>query len=526
METLPNKVNPEEVSGVIAKYREFLKSSGYSTPTVKNYLSDLRHLIVWVSERYQGFEFVYLNLASLRAYRSFVKEKFRAKPSIAARRLSSLRKFLSWANGQSLVPDDLVEASEYILTPDEKPPAAPLPTLPAVVSLTSEQPSESSKTIPEVPKEFHKRIIHHAKYSRPKWYKTYHKHPAHRVLHFSMLGVFLLLFANVLFGGLINELMQRNAPPDLGQVLAVTPPRILSFQGRLTDSSDVPVSSATNIVFRIYTSTSGDTGSPCAATCLWESKTWSVTPDQNGIFSVLLGDTGQADTAIPSTLFSDNAALYLGIKVGSDSEMTPRQRIASVSYALNTDTLDGLDSLAFLQNTTDSFDSGTLTIADGTTFTANSTSINLGNANSDTLTIASPTTHTVVNSANGSLNALTLSGTLGIFNGSDTFRGIYLNYTNANHTGSSNTVNLIDVANITGDAESSLNAINIGTLTPSANSTENAINIGSGWDRAINGAGALDFQAVSDSHFKDVCIGCRNCSADTARLWGCACSRR
>ncbi|MEX0621938.1 MAG: hypothetical protein WD187_03020 [Candidatus Woykebacteria bacterium] len=131
---------------------------------------------------------------------------------------------------------------------------------------------------------------------------------------------------------------------DLGDVLAAaSPPRILSFQGRLTDSSGDPVTSATDVVFKIYDARTG-------GTLLWTSKTWSVTPDSNGIFSVCLGgqDTtddcllnGVADTAIPSTLFSENAALYLGVTAGSDSEMTPRQRIASVSYALNSDTLDG-----------------------------------------------------------------------------------------------------------------------------------------------------------------------------------------
>ena len=47
-------------------------------------------------------------------------------------------------------------------------------------------------------------------------------------------------------------------------------------------------------------------------------------------------------------------------------------------------TLDGLDSLQFLpSDTDDSFTAGTLTIADGTTLTVNSTAINLGNAVTD-----------------------------------------------------------------------------------------------------------------------------------------------
>ena len=71
-----------------------------------------------------------------------------------------------------------------------------------------------------------------------------------------------------------------------------------------------------------------------------------------------------------------------------------------------------------------------------------------------------------VNAAGGSLNALALSGTLGIFDGTDTFRGIYLNYTNANHTSTSNNFYGIDIAGITADADA----------------TERAVNIGAGWD--------------------------------------------
>ncbi len=88
--------------------------------------------------------------------------------------------------------------------------------------------------------------------------------------------------------------------------------------------------------------------------------------------------------------------------------------------------------------------------------------------NDTTLSIAASRNLSVlnVNAAAGSSNAATLSGTLGAFDNSDTFRGLYLNYTNADHAGTSNAFYGIDIAAITGDAQA----------------TENAINIGSGWD--------------------------------------------
>ena len=98
---------------------------------------------------------------------------------------------------------------------------------------------------------------------------------------------------------------------------------------------------------------------------------------------------------------------------------------------------------------------------------------------------------TNVNAASGSANAVALSGTLGIFDGSDTFRGLYVNYTNADHTGSSNSFYGIDIAGITGDAQA----------------TEYALNIGSGWDSGVYTASnitvadtaLLDLSAITQS---------------------------
>ncbi len=81
-----------------------------------------------------------------------------------------------------------------------------------------------------------------------------------------------------------------------------------------------------------------------------------------------------------------------------------------------------------------------------------------------------PFISTVVNAASGSANPWDWTGTLGIMDGSDDFTVIDINLTNADHTGSGNTVQAIDINGITGDAHA----------------TETAIKVGAGWDEGIN----------------------------------------
>jgi len=333
-------------SKAVSQFRNFLKIKRYSIPTIKNYISDLRHLIVWIETNYEKFQFSLITENSVRSYRSFLKEKFRSKPSIAARRLSSLRKFLFWAQKNGLVTEDLLKTLQKVLEEPIEKPVAPIAVPPTPIQIVAPTlPTTPPPPIDLSKYKIHQKVIHHIKNTRPAWYRRYHNIDLSNTLHITILVIFLVVACSIVaytqfFKPDVEETKYKLS--ELGDILAAaSPPRILSFQGRLTNASGVPVVDPVNIVFRIYTSTSGDTGSPCANTCKWESKTWSVDPDQNGIFSVQLGDTDQGDTIIPDTLFSENATLYLGVKVGSDPEMTPRQRIASVSYALNSDALEG-----------------------------------------------------------------------------------------------------------------------------------------------------------------------------------------
>jgi len=113
--------------------------------------------------------------------------------------------------------------------------------------------------------------------------------------------------------------------------------RIISFQGRLTDSVGNPIYDKIDMVFSLYKQASGGTAL-YTGSCTGVN---GVTPDQDGIFNVLIGsDCGMS--GISSDIFSENPYVYLGVTVGTDSEMPDRQLIANVGYALNSETLQGL----------------------------------------------------------------------------------------------------------------------------------------------------------------------------------------
>ena len=131
----------------------------------------------------------------------------------------------------------------------------------------------------------------------------------------------------------------------LGSVVqAASAPNVVSYQGRLLNSNGVPVSATTaNIIFELYDDVSG-------GTCLWSnsSSTCASTTARSvtltaGLFSENLGDTSVSYAAIPDAVFGDSGTVYLQVTIEGET-LSPRKQIASAPYALNSDSLDGLDA--------------------------------------------------------------------------------------------------------------------------------------------------------------------------------------
>ena len=96
-------------------------------------------------------------------------------------------------------------------------------------------------------------------------------------------------------------------------------PQQINYQGYLTNAAGVPVNGTVEMVFSFYLAATG--GSP-----IWH-ETQNVTVNK-GVYNVILGDV--TPISLPFGL-----PYYLGVKVGTDPEMTPRQPLTSCGVCLS-----------------------------------------------------------------------------------------------------------------------------------------------------------------------------------------------
>ncbi|MBP9893340.1 MAG: hypothetical protein KBG84_15660, partial [Planctomycetes bacterium] len=127
-------------------------------------------------------------------------------------------------------------------------------------------------------------------------------------------------------------------------VLSAQAQERMRFQGRMTNAASVPITTSTSVAFNLY-------NTPTGGTALWtetHSGGNAITPSANGIFTVELG----AITPITGVDFSQ--AVYLGITVGTDAEMTPRHLFTAsglAHHAKNAALLGGLARTGFAELT-------------------------------------------------------------------------------------------------------------------------------------------------------------------------------
>ena len=141
------------------------------------------------------------------------------------------------------------------------------------------------------------------------------------------------------FAGSVDDTGIGIRSPKLEISLAAVP-EMINYQGVLRDAMGTPLDTTVNMTFTIYDAATN-------GTILW-TETQGFITTIGGLFTVLLG----SGTPIPPEVFEETDR-WLGVAVGADPEMTPRQRIASSAYAYRSryaddaDLLDGQDASEF-----------------------------------------------------------------------------------------------------------------------------------------------------------------------------------
>ncbi len=178
----------------------------------------------------------------------------------------------------------------------------------------------------------YKKIIFHIRHTRPNWYKRYH---SYAVVHYFHFAVFIVFATSIGFGTYQSFFEAPSSQKAVLSASTTAPPRVIPFQGRLTDSTGTPITSATNLRFALYNSQSAS-----GSAMLWE-EVQNITPNKDGVFSASVGRM----VSISQELFANNSSLYLGLSVERASELQPRKQLTTTDYAQSAETLQGLSPI-------------------------------------------------------------------------------------------------------------------------------------------------------------------------------------
>ncbi len=98
-------------------------------------------------------------------------------------------------------------------------------------------------------------------------------------------------------------------------------PKLLNYQGYLTDTFGIPIDDSLDMTFKVFDAASSGNE-------LWSEGQTNV-PIERGVFSVILGES----TPIPDSVFADFTSTWLELTLEGPQTLAPRTRITSVGYA-------------------------------------------------------------------------------------------------------------------------------------------------------------------------------------------------
>lgn len=323
------------------------------------------------------------------------------------------------------------------------------------------------------------------------------------MLQLRKYGLNRLIFRLALGGFCVLQAVFAILPTQ--SVWAASAPNILNYQGRVLNANGIPVPDATaSMVFELYTAA-------VAGTCVWSnssstcaSATARTVTLTDGLFSESLGDTTASYAAISDSTFSDNGTLYLKVTVNGEA-LSPRKQLAAAPYAMNSDTLDGLDS-----------DADCSTAAALVALTSAGNVIFTGDPTGSTVSTGVAYINPAAAGANETLLGIADNGTerFRLDKEGDVFVNGDLAVNGGDLTSSSGTFNLLDATgdsttiDIGGVTTNLANTINIATNTTSAD-TINIGNANAGTVLALTGGDDWSVTAGGFGTFSDLsCVDC------------------
>ena len=145
-------------------------------------------------------------------------------------------------------------------------------------------------------------------------------------------GIVILFIGLIVWRFIYSSRSIRNS-----QIWTPSEINILPYKGVLLDEKGLPISTKTDIIFRIYTSASS-TQALYEGACKGE---YGIEPDYAGNFTVVLGSSCGM-SPIADNILKNRKELYLGVQLGSVEELKPRQKISTLGYSSDAARLQGL----------------------------------------------------------------------------------------------------------------------------------------------------------------------------------------
>lgn len=361
----PNNTN--DTQKVLKQYLSEIEKNGYSYSTLKNYRSDLNQFIDFADKNSIS------ELLTADTVTDFVEEQKKSGLMLSSikRKFASISQFVLWSQRTGLIPPasvwlyrlqvtlfDQSNNKPEILNKTDQDHATQSHNKGIAVNplkLVHAFDSNNEKTTPEVKKQkswhlplptIFKKDTQTSQVQLPSNYSKIREvlrdfstqiNSSKNKQFLPYMNLLLTLVFIVGLGFLAYKQFIQDAPSSLAYPTSpVRPNRELSFQGRLTDTAQNPITTSTVMEFRLF-----DTGPGTGGTELWDTTdagVCNVTPDQDGIFNVGLGD--DCGNEITEDVFTENSNVWLEVTVAAET-LTPRQSIKTVAYALNSETVQG-----------------------------------------------------------------------------------------------------------------------------------------------------------------------------------------